>query len=290
MTSDQRHIDLAAIDRKSKHFFSGGELVWEKSSADVWRELEGKLIQVPKAKAVSLPFNLVRWVAAASVLLLVAAAGFMRFYVVSVEAPSGQHAQVVLPDRSTVELNAESSLSYHPYWWWASRSLELDGEAFFEVQKGRRFVVRSEMGSTQVLGTSFNIYSRDDVYRVTCVTGLVKVSSKTGYEVVIKPNTQAEIVSGGKIQVSEQPEVMPEISWKDNFFLFTARPIKDVFREIERQYRVEIRVEVDDDLLYTGNFNKNQNVEEVLGYICPAMDFKLERKSASEYLISPNAE
>ena len=290
MNYNSEHIDLDLIDRKSKLFFSGGEFAWEKSQADIWMNLEQRIDSPRKARIVAMRFSMTQWMAAASVVILFAVGGFMKFYTVSVQSPVGNHAEVVLPDQSRVKLNAESTISYHPFWWKISRTVKLEGEAFFEVEKGRKFTVNSSKGATRVLGTSFNIFAREDIYRVTCVTGTVKVSSKNGYEAVIKPNSSAEITSGGQIKVTDHIEILPEISWKENLFLFTAKPVLDVFREIERQYGVIIDVKTGDNLPYTGNFKKDQNVEEVLAYICPAMEYKLVKKSPVEFLIIRNDE
>jgi len=137
-----------------------------------------------------------------------------------------------------------------------------------------------------VLGTSFNIYARELDYKVTCITGSVKVKSVTGFETILKPNSKAEIQADGKIKVVTDIDAFPEISWKKNIFLFTASPVLQVFSEIERQYGVKIETRISDSALYTGNFTKDQNVEEILEYVCPALGLKYNLLSEGKYLIS----
>ena len=72
-------------------------------------------------------------------------------------------------------LNSASSLSYYPFWWSFDKKAELNGEAFFEGEHAKNFTITSDKAETTVLGTSFNIYARDNDYQVTCVTGKVKV-------------------------------------------------------------------------------------------------------------------
>jgi ferric-dicitrate binding protein FerR (iron transport regulator) len=168
--------------------------------------------------------------------------------------------------------------------------VKLEGEGFFEVEKGRKFTVSSAKGITQVVGTSFNIFARDEIYKVTCITGSIKVKSRLGFEVLLKPNCKAEIQPDGKINVLSNIETFPEISWKKNIFLFTASPVLQVFKEIERQYGVNIETKFEDHSLYTGNFTKDQNVEEILEYVCPALGLKYIRKSTGQYLIIRNDE
>jgi transmembrane sensor len=282
---EKEHIDLNAVDQKSKAFFTGGKFHWEKSTADVWVNLESQIDAQPKGRSLKFNFSLSKWAVAASIVVIFSLGSFLRFYTIKIETPAGQHLLAELPDHSKVNLNAQSSLTYHPYWWKISRTVKLEGEGFFEVEKGRKFTVESAKGITQVMGTSFNIFAREEVYKVTCLTGSVKVKSNTGFEAILKPNSKAEIQANGKINVSANIETYPEISWKKNIFLFTASPVLKVFKEIERQYGVNIETKINDYSLYTGNFTKDQNVEEILEYVCPALGLKYIRKSSGKYLI-----
>ncbi len=285
MKQNDEHIDLATIDRQSKAFFTGGEFHWKKSKTEVWTNMEAKITDQPKGRLLSINFRITKLVAAASIVILFSLGSFLRFYSVTIESPAGQHLEAFLPDQSKVNLNAKSSISYNPYWWKMNRKVKLEGEAFFEVQKGKKFTVVSPIGITQVLGTSFNIFAREEIYKVTCITGTVKVRSLLGYEAIIKPNSKAEIIRNGEIKVSTNIETFPEISWRKNIFLFTATPVHAVFKEIERQYGVTIDSNINEESLYTGNFSREQNVEDVLQYVCPALGFKYIRKSTGEYII-----
>lgn len=285
MKQNKEHTDLKSVDRQSQSFFSGGKFRWKKSEADVWTSLEARIEALPEGRSRILNFAVSKWVAAASVVILFALGSFLRFYTVKIETVSGQHQLAELPDRSKVNLNAESRLTYHPYWWKVKRMVKLEGEGFFEVEKGKKFTVISERGITQVVGTSFNIFSRAEIYKVTCVTGSVKVKSRSGNETILKPNSKAEIQPDGSINVTNNVETFPEISWRKNIFLFTASPVLRVFDEIERQYGVKIDAKLDSFSLYTGNFSKEQKVEETLNYICPALGLKYIRKTTGEFLV-----
>ncbi|MGQ8335773.1 FecR family protein [Sunxiuqinia sp. A32] len=288
MNDKNRHINLAAIDNHSKRFFANGTFQWNKSQYKVWQELDVLAIE-QKSKSISLS-NYRTWAVAASILLLVGLGSFLRFYSVKIEIPSGIHQMADLPDGSTVELNANSTLQYYPYWWKMQRIVKMEGEGFFNVEKGKKFIVASSGGKTQVLGTSFNIYSRDDHYKVTCITGSVKVTSRLREEVILKPNSKVEITKDGDINIKRDIETYPEISWRKNIFLFSATPAGNVFKEIERQYDIRISVDVDDYVLYTGNFSKEQNVEDVLGYVCPALGLKFIKKSPGIYDVIEDSE
>lgn len=287
---NKEHIDLPAVDRQSKAFFAGGKFNWSKSQADIWATIEGQTVEKRQGRSLFLNFALSKWAVAASIIILFAIGSLMRFYTIKIETNSGQHLVAELPDQSKVNLNAKSSLTYYPLWWKVNRMVKLEGEGFFEVAKGKKFTVNSTKGITQVVGTSFNIFAREGAYKVTCVTGSVKVKSSSGFEAILQPNSKAEIQPNGKINVLSDIETFPEISWKNNIFLFTASPVLQVFKEIERQYGVNIEPKIDENFLYTGNFTKDQDVEEILGYVCPALGLKYIRKSSGQYLIIRNDE
>lgn len=290
MKQDKEHRDLNAFDHQGEAFFKGGKFHWEKSKGDVWAQLEARIDAKPKGRTLSLSFTWSQWGVAASIAVIFALTGFMRFYTTTIETLAGEHLSAELPDHSKVQLNAQSSLTWHPYWWKVTRLAHLQGEAFFEVEKGSTFTVQSPKGSTQVVGTSFNIFLRDGSYRVTCVTGMVKVKSPWGSETILQPNSKAEIQPDGQIKVLTDIETFPEIAWKKNIFLFTASPVSQVFSEIERQYGVKIQANISGNALYSGNFTKDQPVEEILAYVCPALGLKYNRISATQYLISKENE
>jgi len=281
------HIDLSGVEEQSKRFLAGGTFNWTKSNASVWAELDAFAIQHPVKRA-KYDFRIIQWSVAAVFVLLLGISGFFRFYSKTITTQAGSHFAMSLPDGSKVNLNAQSTLTYHPYWWRFERKVTFEGEGFFEVEKGKRFIVISKFGTTQVLGTTFNIFSRDEVYRVTCISGSVKVISKSQNEVILKPNSKANLSPEGKINLIQDIETLPEISWKNNMFLFTAVPIREVFSEIERQFGITIETRIDSYTLYTGNFSKNQKAEEILGYICPALNCKFVRKSEKVYTIIPD--
>ena len=290
MKQNKEHIDLNAVDRQSKAFLTGGKFNWRKDEATIWATIEAQIDTKPKGRSIFLSFTFSKWAVAASIIVLFSIGSFLRFYTIKIETTAGQHLVAQLPDQSKVNLNAQSSITYYPFWWKVTRMVKLKGEGFFEVEKGRKFTVYSDKGITQVVGTSFNIFAREEIYKVTCITGSVKVKSRLGFEILLKPNCKAEIQPDGKINVLSNIETFPEISWKKNIFLFTASPVHQVFKEIERQYGVNIERKFDEYSLYTGNFTKDQNVEEILKYVCPALGLKFIRKSTGQYLIIRNDE
>ncbi|SEK26802.1 FecR family protein [Parapedobacter koreensis] len=101
---------------------------------------------------------------------------------VAVTAEQGTLKKVQLPDSTTVWLNAGSKLGFYtPFGQAGSREVVLEeGEAFFEVtpDTAKPFIVHSDVLSTRVLGTSFNVkaYAELNEMQVSVLTGRVEVS------------------------------------------------------------------------------------------------------------------
>jgi len=275
------------IDGQEKDFqFPEIDLPFTVSKDEVWKNLSGQLDQ-PRIEVRSVSLNpFYRMAIAASLILLLGISGFMRFYTKTVFTSAGQHLTLCLPDSSVIELNAQSNVKFHPYWFSISRTLTLDGEAFFKVIHGNQFKVQSLKGETTVLGTSFNIYSRDNDYNVTCFTGKVKVVSAEKNEIVLlTPNEQAFINKDGFLRLVQEVNVKTVKSWRDNMFVFTGSPIFKVLHEIERQYNIKIQFKADSNLTYTGNFSKSLSEKEVLDLVCTSLGLKFEARSGNEFLV-----
>jgi len=286
MNRNKQHSN---INPDEGNFFEKVEIPFKKNKEEVWASLSARIEEKPESRVVSLfAFRPVVAIAA-SILLLAAVFSVMRFYTKSIYCPAGEHLAVNLPDRSSVELNAESTLKYHPLWWWASRDVRFEGEGFFQVQKGSAFTVHSGMGQTRVMGTSFNIYSRDEQYKVTCFTGKVQVTSQTNEKVILSPDYTALVDTRGRITVKKENQPKITTSWRGNMFNFTATPLSEVMKEVERQYGVSISIEKPyEELFYTGFFSKDKSVEEVLSIICKPFGITYVKNADGSYTIISN--
>jgi transmembrane sensor len=288
MPKYQKHSEKKVhLSEKTERMISGAYVSWEKSSKEVWSELEKRMDTkvVPVKKVILRPW--MSMAAAAVIALLIGITAFMQFYTRKIRIPAGQHSSIYLPDNSKVTLNAQSVLSYKPLSWWYSRSVKLEGEAYFEVQKGKKFVVTSDFGKTFVLGTSFNIYSRSDNYQVTCISGIVKVMDRAGRkEVILDAGQKAALNPAGIMEVHTEIDTEQTLSWTINLFSFTSVPAKHVFEEIARQYDITISVPEYIDKIYTGAFKKSTSPGDVLNLVCRPLNLTYIRKSQNEYVIS----
>lgn len=249
-----------------------------RSKEQVWKEMEeaiqNRILPVRKTQR-----RLVTYLAAASIILICCSTAFLKFYTKSYETLSNEHLTVILPDGSIAQMNENSLLNVNPYWWHFLREVELSGEAFFDVKKGKRFDVVSTCGATTVMGTSFNIFARKKHYEVTCHTGKVRVTnSKDKTYIDITPNEKATINTEGKISKQTSVNLNQSIAWVDNIFHFTATPINEVFEILERHYNIKIESITDLDYRYSGKFSRGLTLNETLTIICRSLSLEFEQK------------
>jgi len=187
--------------------------------------------------------------AAAAVLLLITAVFLLRPGAdLEIMAAAGTTQRADLPDGSSVRLNAATTFAFTGSD--ADRVAELDGEAFFEVQKdGRPFTVNTPRGRVNVLGTSFNVYSRSGVMRVSCATGKVGVSFNDNSvdAHTLTPGQSVSIDARGEISLAPITDA-ESLDWLSGRSVFNARPLSEVIAELERQYDLDIQPPNNQDL------------------------------------------
>ena len=259
---------------------------YDKSSNEVWESIQQKINKKP-VKVRKLHFSKVRTIwAAASIALLVGLTLTLRFYHYSVKANPGKIASFFLPNGSEISLAPESEVTYYPLWWSVSRIVKLKGEAFFKVQKGEKFSVKSDRGITSVLGTSFDIYARTDNYRVVCYTGKVNVKARSGNnQIVLTPGEKAEINSEGEIAYSKEVRPNQYVAWINNQFVFTSTPITAVLAEVARRYNVTITIDKSVHGSYTGNFPASIPVEQAISIVCKPFGLTFVKQNEKHYVV-----
>ena len=270
---------------KSLSKTGGFDVPSNNTKAQAWAELEKKITAKKSKKVV--PLYRSYWVGIAASLIL-AIGAFFIFKQSSTStnqtiiATSLAEVQTVyLPDSSIVYLNAGSKISFSERQWQQERTLELSGEAFFEVKKGSDFTVETQLGNVAVLGTSFNVKERNNILEVTCKTGEVKVT--------IKPSGKFEIITPGSKLTAKEGQIEEVLTiplsyignWRMGDFYFESILLKNVFEELERQYDIKFDVDANalQDRTYTGYFN-NKNLNEALQLVCNPMGltYKIEEK------------
>lgn len=174
--------------------------------------------------------------------------------------------KIMLPDGSEVIVNASSKISYDEKKWSGNREVYLNGEAFFDVKKGSQFTVITEYGKVSVLGTSFNVYARNNNFNVVCETGKVGVTASDKQTILIAQ--QGVEIFKGQHKISTNVESKESrTNWIKGIFVYKDSPVKEAISELERQ--LDITIKIDKSLTnqgYSGSFNKN-NLEDALSEV-----------------------
>lgn len=259
------------ITKEEKEFFEQVDIPFKRTKEDIWNSLSEEISEDESGGKSN--FGKILFLIGTSVLLLLFACyGWFCFTKTeTIYSGKGEFANHILPDGSEVKLNSDSKITYRPYWWKINREIQFEGEAFFEVEKGKQFTVVSSKGKTQVLGTSFNIYSRRKEYKVYCATGKVKVTNQeTGANTILKPSMTAELKR--EIKIDKNVPLLNVVAWRDQSFFFESTYLIRVTEELERQYDVEIKLSSGVSALsYSGNFEKPKKVEDALILICETL-------------------
>jgi transmembrane sensor len=207
----------------------------------------------------------------------------------TIETPKGGQYQIGLPDGTRVWLNASSSLKYPTVFTGNERSVELNGEGYFEVAKAYkngqrlRFIVKTATQEVEVLGTHFNInaYPEEGTVTTTLLEGCVKVISispskgKAADFRLLKPNQQAVLNSNNFDVNTVNPEEV--IAWKDGIFIYNNEDLKTIMRKLSRWYDIDVNYEGNlDSLSFSGSVSRSKNLDEALKILALTGDVKFK--------------
>jgi ferric-dicitrate binding protein FerR (iron transport regulator) len=163
-----------------------------------------------------------------------------------ISTPRGGQFQITLPDGTQVWLNALSSLRFPTVFNGTNRTVELTGEAYFEVQKdaAKPFLVKVAGMQIDVLGTSFDVmaYSDEKQIQTTLIEGAVKVSVE-GKSKILQPGQQSQLQKDGRLDVLPTTDIESVIAWKNGYFKFNQADLQTVMRQLARWYDVEVSFE-----------------------------------------------
>jgi len=218
-------------------------------TSDAWMRLEQKLdmkqnvsSQIKSRRL--LPFIQPRLVYAFTILfifILLAPTFYDKIFNISIYADRGAQKELILADGTIIRINAESSLKYNRGYNKESRLVNLYGEGYFQVEKGTSpFIVNTTNGSITVLGTKFNINSRNDMIEVVVNEGSVSFNP-------IDESAQSKniIVRKGYYIDNETltPEIVPHAEypgWIHNKLILNKTNLETVCNQIERKFDVNI--------------------------------------------------
>ncbi len=161
--------------------------------------------------------------------------------------------ELVLPDSSSVTLNSNSTLSYtRGRFSDFDRKVELEGEAFFSIEKdpdGKPFEVNgdSNLGIT-VLGTKFSVKNSQTMDKVTLIEGSVMLGFKgkngTGERLMapgesVKLDQETQLLKSTKLK---HPEKL--IAWKKRRLTLDNESLLEVLGTLAELYDLALDAEI----------------------------------------------
>ncbi|MFT7899184.1 FecR family protein [Tenacibaculum ascidiaceicola] len=247
-----------------------------------FKEFELKKATTKKSKVVPLNYKNFYKYAAAVIVLLVSSYFLLFNNSVNFSTQYAETKTFNLPDESEVILNANSNVSFNKKDWKNSRDIQLKGEAFFKVKKGKSFTVNTSVGKVTVLGTQFNVKERKNYFEVKTYEGLVSVNYNNSLIKLAKGKIFKVI--NGKIDTLNTFNINNK-SWLQDESNFKSTPLQFVLDDLQNQYGYVIKTkDVNLEQLYTGGFtHKDINVALQAVTIPLQLSYKIEEKRITIY-------
>lgn len=217
---------------------------------------------------------------AASILILILVKWMLPTEKLQLNNTSNQGATLMLPDQSRIVLSQNSEVIYIENRF--NRKIQLTGEAYFEINKGKKLTVETSLGKVTVLGTRFQVSTNSESMQTTCYEGIVKVESN------LQP--QAELLESGNsiaITTTEYTRTEVENSHPEQAYFsrhyFNVIP-QVVLTDMENFFGVQIEFQSQHEHHFSGTFHTPQ-VSEALDILCLSLGFNWHYKTNNKHQI-----
>ena len=156
-------------------------------------------------------------------------------------AKMGEKNSVELPDGSLITLNSDSQVQFNKKFNISNRTIDLEGEAYFDIKKGDSpFIINTDYATVTVLGTSFNLKSREDGFELGVNSGLVSVSNGIKNITLLKGQL-INLKSDLDDDLTPQKSYSNYPDWINNKFYCEKTPLIELYSEIERRFNIEVK-------------------------------------------------
>ncbi len=230
-----------------------------------------------KTKKISFPRVLRMAIAASFVLMLTLF--YFKFTTRNIrqfETGLGETMSVALPDGSKVILNSLSTLSYDEVEYKKVRQIEISGQCYFDVEKGTSFSVDFGKGSLKVLGTTFEVKSRDLGFNVKCFSGKIKVSAPDNEACILTKGIQAVYVDGS-LNSSKFLSTGP--NWLNGYYQYQNEALDQILDDLKYEHGLTISG-LNHKKKFTGKLPKNDLNLAIKTLLAPlSISYQLDGKN-----------
>ncbi len=242
--------------------------------------------------------KVLRYAAMALLLIGLGAGGFYTYrhiqtamHTVTVKSPDHKSPkQITLPDGSLAMLNQDSKINYPKAFRETTRSINIKGEVYFEVERNteKPFVISARDARIEVLGTSFNVNTHfpESKVEVYVASGKVRMSRKNHPQqyLVIQPGYKGILTPKALKKVKNTDNNY--ISWATGRLRFKGQQLSAVTQTLMRTYNVNIEI-ADESVKQnriTTSFT-NEPIDTVLTVIATTFNLEVEKSGKNDYVL-----
>lgn len=287
-----------AASETNRKLFNDFKLIWDQSPVternvdkdDAFIRLQNRIKNAPAAprKAVIKKLNRSQWIGLAASVILICTVLWLTFNhtydngsvsFVRIDSKNKVHVQT-LPDGSVITLNTRSTIIYPGKFSGNIRPVSLRGEAFFKVtpNKTKPFIIKVNDVTVKVVGTSFNVKSRNGKTEVIVETGIVKVSKK---------QNSVDLNPGERVTITKTKGLLKETSNNKLYNYYITRqlvcdktPLPEVVQALNEIFGAHIIIANRslENLPITTTF-QGQSLNEILGVISETFKITVVHKN-----------
>lgn len=287
-----------ALSDENRRYFEQVRLICEKGGKmlikdtvnkdDAWRRFQQRIAgDIGDTAVVKMPAGRPRqWLQVAAALIIVLAGSWLYYnysYKPSQFLSAHSGGQVLtdtLPEGTIVTLNRQSSIRYRKMLAGDTRSVELEGEAFFNVtpDKDKPFIVHTKGLNIKVIGTSFNVKTSGGKTEVIVETGMVEIT-KDQYTMKVMP--KEKVIAGEKDSLPIKETNPDELYnyYRTNEFECNGTPLWRMVDKLNEVYQVHIIIG-DSRLrnqLLTSTFH-NESLDKILYVISRTLQVSYDKR------------
>lgn len=266
---------------------------WEQLNSTIFSEEEYTDILPPE----TINFNYNKFLKMAAIIVIVLTAGYFLFYLIS--NPSTEQLvagnSVVsskLPDGTEVTLNHNSILKYPKIFASNIRTVQLQGDAYFDVTHdlSKPFIIQTKNIQVEVLGTSFYVNAKVEqpTVDVFVQTGKVAIIGNKKEKLFLIAGEKGTFNKSNGQLIKEENRDQNFISWKTRQLIFNNESLVNVVDKLNQTYHTNIMIDNPDiyNCLLTATFEE-QSLEIILEVLQETFDLIIEQKDG-KILITGN--